>query len=131
MKAIIILTTLLGAYCFAGDSVNKDDQFFVRPVDPKIDASKLSSKNVTILPAYDQSSYKSSLPSPEFRNKIFTESNLWEQVKDWDDFELDSLYIKLERGGDKAVSNVLSKYPKLNPNALERAQHLIISSGEK
>jgi hypothetical protein len=124
MKAIFIIIILFGSHAFSGEAENQD-QFYIRPMDPSIDASKLADKNVTVLPAYDQNSSKSSLPSMETRDKIFTDSNLWEQVKDWDDFDRDSLYILLEAGGEKIIAHILKKHPELDRRSLERAQNMI------
>lgn len=128
MKSIVVILSLFSISIFAGEK-EQQDQFFIRPTDPTIDASQLASKNVKVLPAYDQSSSKTSLPSIELRNKVFVESNLWEKVKDWDDFDRDSLYINLERSGEVVIAFILKKHPELDKQSLERAQSLIAKTG--
>lgn len=103
--------------------------FSIRPTDPSIDLKSLSNNNVTVLEAYDQNSYKSNLPSIEKRDKAFEECGISEQIKNWDDFEKDSLYIKLSNPGANTINLILKKYPDFSRKSLEKAQ-MIISDQE-
>ena len=73
---------------------------------------------------------KSLLPSIEFRNKTFTESGLMELVRNLDDFELDSIFIKLRQNDESQITNLMMKYPNLNRSVLKKAQALILKGGE-
>ncbi len=122
MKKLIFLM-LISSCAFAGDA-SKEDKFLVLPVDENIDASSLGGPNVKVLP-HQNSTYSSGLPSVTVRNKIFKQSGLSGALENWDDFEKDSLYLKLSRPGPKAIERVLSKHPELEKSKLETAQELI------
>lgn len=122
MKFITFIL-LLSAHVFAGD-LGPEQKFLVKSVDGT-DVSKLGGPQVKVLPAHRKVANSSNLPSVADRDRIFLESGLEPQIKDWDDFDKDSLYLKLQRKGAKAIERVLAKYPDLKRESLEKAQELI------
>lgn len=114
---------LLSAYSFAGD-LGPEQKFLVKSVDGT-DLNSLAGPQVKVLPAHRKVANSSNLPSVADRDRIFSASGLEPQIKDWDDFEKDSLYLKLQRKGSKTIERVLVKHPDLKRESLEKAQELI------
>lgn len=123
MKFIIPFLILLNA-AFAGD-VGPEKKFLVKAVSPEVDVSTLSAPNVKILPAHRKVAYDSQLPSPADRDEVFQKSGLSSAIENWDDFDKDSLYIKLTKSGSKVIDRIMIKYPDLERASLEKAQSLI------
>jgi hypothetical protein len=127
MKKILLLA-LISACALAGDP-SKEDKFLILPTDESVDVSPLAGDNIRILPAQDPP-YSSGLPSVSVRNKIFKQSGLSEAIENWDDFEKDSLYLKLSKPGPKPIERIVSKHPELEKGSLEKAQELILQAEE-
>lgn len=124
MKFIITSLFLLSTFAFAGD-VGPEPKFLVKSVAPDTDVSSLAGPQVKVLPAHRKVAYDSQLPSAADRDELFQKSGLSSAVENWDDFDKDSLYIKLTKSGSRTIDRILVKHPDLDRSALEKAQALI------
>ncbi len=124
MKFIISFLLLTSTVTFAGD-VGPETKHLVKAVSPEIDVSSLAGPQVKVLPAHRKVAYASELPSPADRDELFQKSGLTSSLENWDDFDKDSLYIKLTKQGSRVIDRILEKNPDLNRSALEKAQKLI------
>lgn len=124
MKILLSFLILVSSMAFAGD-VGPEKKFLVKAVSPDVDVSTLATPQVKILPAHRKVAYDSQLPSPADRDDVFQRSGLSGSIENWDDFDKDSLYIKLTKSGSKVIDRILIKYPDLNRASLEKAQTLI------
>lgn len=122
MKLSILFVLFLSP-AFAGDVIPQKE-FLVKSVGDN-DISSLEAPGVKILPAHRKVANSSQLPSVADRDRIFEESGLAVKMKDWDDFEKDSIYLKLTKKGKGPVDRVLMKYPDLDRATLEATQALI------
>ncbi len=125
MKLFLCLCLILKV-AYAGQA-GPGDKFLVKSVDGS-DLSLMKSKITKVLPAHRKVASPSFLPSVEERDKVFKESKLFSSIASWDDFDKDSLYLKLSQKGPNAIDGVLKKYPALNRTNLETAQKLILAS---
>lgn len=121
---IIMTFLLLNSIAFAAD-VTPESKFLVKAVSPETDASKLAGPQVKVLPPHRKIAYASQLPSPGHRDELFKKSGLSSSIESWDDFEKDSLYLRLTKSGSRPIDRILLKYPDLKREALEKAQELI------
>jgi hypothetical protein len=127
MKYFLVLS-FLTSLCFAGDPT-PEEKFLVKSVDGT-DVKSLAAPNVKILPAHRGVANSSNLPSIADRNQIFEKSGLAASIENWDDFDKDSLYLKLQKKGSGPIERVLAKHPDLSRAAFEKAQELIAKEQE-
>lgn len=123
MKLFFSLLFLSSQLSLAGD-LGPEPKFLVKSVDGT-DVKSLAAPNVKILPAHRSVANASMLPSVADRDQIFQESGLAPAIKDWDDFDKDSLYLKLQKKGAKTIDRILEKHPGLKRQTLEATQALI------
>lgn len=119
----LLLFTLLASATFAGENSN-EKKFLVKSVDGS-DISSLKKPDLKILPPHRSIAYSSGLPSIDDRNRIFDQSGLGKLIENWDDFDKDSLFLKLKKKGPAPIERLLIKYPDLPRKSLEKAQELI------
>ncbi len=124
MKFIITILYLISGFAFAGDT-GPEQKFLVKAVASDTDVSSLAGPQVKVLPPHRKVAYASGLPSPADRDELFRKSGLSSSIENWDDFDKDSLYIKLTKNGAKVIDRILIKYPDLDRTSLEKAQELI------
>lgn len=127
MKLILVLA-LFTSFCYAGDP-SPESKFLVKSVDGT-DVQELAKPDIKILPVHRGVANASHLPSVADRNQIFEKSGLAPAIENWDDFDKDSLYLKLSKKGSAPVDRVLAKHPDLSREALEKAQALIAKEQE-
>lgn len=108
----------------AGD-VSPEDKFLVLPTDESVNADTFKNDQVKVLPAHKSENYKTMLPSVDERDEVFELAGLTKDIRKWDDFEKDSLYLSLSRPGGSTIQRLLLKYPKLSISALKSAQKMI------
>lgn len=121
---IIILLFVLAPHAFSSD-IHREEKFLTKSVSG-VDITPLKAPNVK-LQVHRNPAYASELPNIKERNAIFLASGLSEATENWDDFEKDSLYLKLERPGSAPIERILKKHPELKREALEQAQKMIAS----
>lgn len=126
MKYIAIFLLIASFKSFAGDKEDNNPEYQIKVYDNDIDVKEMESKGIKVIPDNGFAVEKSSLPSIEFRNKVFNESGLMELVREQDDFELDSIYIKLKQNDEMSITRLIAKYPKLNKEILKKAQKMIL-----
>jgi hypothetical protein len=119
MKFFLLLT-LFTALAIAGDS-GQEAKFLVKSVDGT-DVSTLKGPMVKVLPPHRAIAYASGLPTVAERDKVFQDSGLSKALEEWDDFDKDSLYLKLKKKGSAPIERILLKFPELPRTALEKAQ---------
>lgn len=122
MKFVFLLFILINV-SFAGD-VSKETKFLVKSVDGT-DLESLQSNSIKVVPTARKVASSSILPPISWREEVFDQSGLNPQLKDWDDFEKDSLYLKLRVKGDKAIDEIQKKFPELKRQGLLKAQKMI------
>ena len=127
MKFFLVLA-LISSLTFAGDP-SPESKFLVKSVDGT-DVEPLAKPDIKILPAHRGVANSSQLPSIAERNQVFEKSGLGPIVESWDDFDKDSLYLKLTKKGPAPIERLLQKYPSLPKAALEKAQELIAKEQE-
>lgn len=119
----VLFAFLFTLFAHAGD-LKPESKFFVKSVDGS-DVKSLAAPNVKVLPPHRKVANDSYLPSVADRDRIFQESGLLSQLKDWDDFEKDALYLKLQKKGPMTIDRLVVKYPDLKRENLEAAQKII------
>ena len=111
------------SFAHAGE-LGSEPKFLVKSVDGT-DLKSLSAPNVKVLPPHRGVANDSFLPSVADRDRIFQKSGLLPKIKDWDDFEKDALYLKLQKKGKSPIERILLKHPELDRATLETTQKLI------
>jgi hypothetical protein len=123
----VMLFAVLSVNCFYSNVRADDGQgFYVQPADSSVDTKKIKLKT-TVVPAPSQTPSQSHLPSLEERDQVFKKSGLTSLIKNFDSFDLDSLYLRLREKDDQAISRITKKYKNLEGHEanLKSAQNLI------
>ena len=115
------------AYAGSKNDDGTGGAFYIQPTDSSLDVSHLTNKPAVILDAPSHEPPKSILPSLETRDKIYSEAGLTEAVSQLDEFDKDSIYLRLRSNDKQIIDKIVAKFSQLrgHEDGLKKAQSLI------
>jgi len=124
MLSVFIINILLGGINLGANegSLDSDGKIIIQHYSADYPIEKLKSPDHFI-----PGSNKKEIPLKAFRDQVFSEAKIDENISSWDHFEKDMLYMRVKT---YPVEKVIEIYPKINPSILKNLKLLIEKNGK-